>query len=73
MRTVTAHPVESVEPAIIQEVDRTFGACHTLADLMRWGFSQSPAVHITDIVTQDEYTHDVVLPFRDAYLSFDTT
>ena len=73
MRTVTVRPVESVEPTIVKEVGRTFGGRHVLADLMRWGFSQSPVVQITEIVTQDEYTYDVVLPFRDVYLSFDTT
>jgi len=73
MRTVAVRPVESVDPTIVREVGRTFGGCHTLADLMRWAFSQSPVVHITEIVTQDEYTHDVVLPFRAVYLSFDTT
>jgi hypothetical protein len=28
---------------------------------------------LVEVVTQDEYTHDVVLPFAEHYLSFDTT
>ena len=32
-----------------------------------------PRVAVAEIVTQDEYTHDVVPPFAEYYLSFDTT
>jgi hypothetical protein len=33
-----------------------------------------PPLTVSEIVTQDEYTHDVVMPFGPAhYLSFDTT
>ena len=40
---------------------------------------RTPRVQIAEIVTQDEYTHDVVLAFGDGFLelryhlSFDTT
>ena len=40
----------------------------TLADLIRW----SPAV-VRRIVVQDEYTHDVIVPWRDRTLVFDCT
>ncbi len=46
----------------------------TLGDVMKWGFAQSPPRSPSEIVTQDEYTHDVVLQLEpDCYLVFDTT
>ncbi|HTA75497.1 MAG TPA: hypothetical protein VK733_14535 [Gemmatimonadaceae bacterium] len=39
----------------------------TLSDVLRWG-------RVSEIVTQDEYTHDVVVPYDDRLtLVFDTT
>lgn len=46
----------------------------TLERVMRWGRDQAPPCPILEIVTQDEYTHDVVLrPAAGIYLAFDTT
>ena len=71
-----ALPIRAAEPeasAILASVDRTFAGCATLADLLGWAGRQVPRVAVAEIVTQDEYTHDVVLPFAEHYLSFDTT
>ena len=73
MRTVPVRSVGVVPPSTLQTVADTFGACHTLADLLRWTGAHRPPVQVAEIVTQDEYTHDVVLPFGTAFLSFDTT
>lgn len=46
----------------------------TLGDVMKWGLTQIPPRSPVEIVTQDEYTHDVVLELQsDCYLVFDTT
>ncbi|MEO8199270.1 MAG: hypothetical protein ABI679_02005 [Gemmatimonadota bacterium] len=46
----------------------------TLEQVLAWALSQKPPIHIDEILTQDEYTHDVVLPYRDGrYLVYDTT
>jgi hypothetical protein len=69
-------PVRAAEPeasAIAATVERTFANFSTLADLLGWAARQVPRVAVSEIVTQDEYTHDVVLPFGEYYLSFDTT
>jgi hypothetical protein len=69
-------PVRAAEPAasgIVPTVEQSFAHTHTLADVLAWGARQTPRVNVTEIVTQDEYTHDVVLPFAEFYLSFDTT
>ena len=48
----------------------------TLAEVLRWAAAQAPPLAIAEIVTQDEYTHDVVLPAdatRSLWLAYDTT
>jgi len=46
----------------------------TLADVLTWARAQIPQRSVTEIVTQDEYTHDVVIAFEgQQYLVFDTT
>jgi hypothetical protein len=46
----------------------------TLEDVVRDGLALTPARMVADIVTQDEYTHDVVLPFEgELYLVYDAT
>jgi hypothetical protein len=73
MRTVSIRAAEPVKVGVLTHVGDAFAQCLTLADLMRWCQSQTPYVHLAEIVTQDEYTHDVVLPFGALFLSFDTT
>jgi hypothetical protein len=44
----------------------------TLEDVVRWGLGASPSHDIVEVVTQDEFTHDVIVRWRDdAYLVFD--
>jgi hypothetical protein len=45
----------------------------TLADVVLWGLAQRPSTMVSQVVVQDEYTHDVILPLRDCWLVFDTT
>lgn len=73
MRVVTVRGAEPTSPEVLASVERTFAACTNLGDLLGWAAQQAPRVHIAEIVTQDEYTHDVVMPFGAHYLSFDTT
>lgn len=49
-------------------------ALHMLGDVVRWAARQRPPRSIADVVTQDEYTHDVILAYQgDLHLVFDTT
>lgn len=73
MRVVSVRAAEPDAAPIVSSVEQTFGQTHTLADVLAWGARQVPRVNVSEIVTQDEYTHDVVLPFAEFYLSFDTT
>jgi hypothetical protein len=49
-------------------------AHRSLAEVVRWGLAQSPPRLVADVIVQDEFTHDVVLPFSDdTVLVYDTT
>jgi hypothetical protein len=73
MRSVPVRAAGLIAPSLVAEAAAIFAGCHTLAHLMRWCENQSPRAQVSEIVTQDEYTHDVVLPFGAAFLAFDTT
>jgi len=45
----------------------------TLERVVRWAFGQTPPSDVADIVVQDEFTHDVIIPWRGVHLVFDTT
>lgn len=46
----------------------------TLADVIVWGVAQIPECIVAEVVVQDEFTHDVILPYRDGmHLVYDTT
>jgi hypothetical protein len=46
----------------------------TLEDVVRFGFAQRPAWQLTDVIVQDEFTHDVIVEGpAPAFLVFDTT
>jgi hypothetical protein len=45
-----------------------------LQDVVRWAFALTPPRDVAEVVTQDEYTHDVVIPWTDQLvLVFDCT
>ena len=46
----------------------------SLEDVMRWAFARKPQAEVAGIVTQDEFTHDIILKAAaDVFLVFDTT
>ena len=61
-------------PPLDPEVVAALRTQTTLRDFMAWGRSLTPPRSPTEIVTQDEYTHDVVFELRsDCFLVYDTT
>ena len=61
-------------PTLAPTVIGALVAQATLADVMAWGRSLQPPRSPLEIITQDEYTHDVVLALGpDTYLVYDTT
>ena len=50
------------------------GSFRTLEQAMLWAFSRTPPAQLLNVVTQDEFTHDVVIKVSaDTFLVFDTT
>ncbi len=49
----------------------------TLRQVLNWASAQ-PKVDfllqiVAEVITQDEFTHDVVIPYKDLFLVYDTT
>ncbi len=64
----------ALEPETRAALERELAPLTMLQDVVRWGFASTPPRDITEVVVQDEFTHDVVMPWRDGnYLVFDTT
>lgn len=72
MRTI---PITFVGAATLPpEVAAAVAAQPTLGDVTAWIRSLDPPQLLDDIVTQDEYTHDVLLGLaEDRWLVYDTT
>jgi hypothetical protein len=62
-----------LDPATRAALRAVLDPLTTLQDVVRWGFSQTPPVDVAAVVVQDEYSHDVVLPWGLQFLVFDTT
>lgn len=58
-------------------LEAELGNLNTLAEVLIWTSERSqdrfaPRI-VSSVIVQDEYTHDVIIPFNDAFLVFDTT
>jgi hypothetical protein len=61
------------EPALAT-LAQTIARHFTLQDVVRWGAVQTPPRIPVDVVVQDEFNHDVVLPMSDRiHLVYGTT
>ena len=58
---------------IRRTLEREVAPLRTLEQVVRWAFSRSPPSEVADVVVQDEFTHDVVIPWHGVHLVFDTT
>jgi hypothetical protein len=73
-RTVPVRAVGPIAPAVHARAAAELARLHTLGDVLAWARMQSPPRAVAEIVTQDEYTHDVVIPFDGShFLAFDAT
>ena len=74
MREVPVAGAGSIAPNEIADFQRQLKDQRTLGDVLSWLRAQDPPRSVTDILTQDEYTHDVIVQWSDRrYLSFDAT
>ena len=74
MRTIPVTGIDSVPDDVVARASAALRERWTLADVLQWAREQVPARQVVEIVTQDEYTHDVILPFDGShFLAFDAT
>ena len=63
-----------LRPSELTRLEQELGGLSSLERVLAWGRAQLPPRVIDDILTQDEYTHDVVIAIDEGkYLVFDTT
>lgn len=61
-------------PAVLAVLRRELAPLRNLGDVLTWARTLDPSVTAPAVVTQDEYTHDVLVPWRDDLtLDFDVT
>lgn len=68
----------NLSAAAMTNVTAELSAQENLKDVMAWALSYPPGTFIpsvvADVVVQDEFTHDVIVPWRDGLvLVYDTT
>ena len=74
MRAIPLHDYTGSDRELRARIESLVQPLTTLADVLAWARAAVPPATIVDIVTQDEYTHDVVVePSGLPYLVFDTT
>jgi hypothetical protein len=74
MRPIPLHDHAGLSPGEYVALETAVQRLQTLADVLAWAPKQVPARSVAEIVTQDEYTHDVVLEASGRpSLAFDTT
>ena len=52
---------------------RAIAAHTTLEQALDWARTLTPPRAVESVLTQDEYTHDVVIPYGSRYLVYDTS
>jgi len=64
----------AIPSPVMEEMRRLLEPMRTLGDLLDWSRQLEPSVPDPVVVTQDEYTHDVLVPINGGrWLDFDTT
>lgn len=61
----------------IEQIKQVLPKAENLLQVLNWINSQPKSDFVSqvvaEVVVQDEYTHDVVIPYKDVFLVFDTT
>ena len=64
----------SSSPEVRAQLESALAELTTLERVLNWGRRLVPPVAVDEILTQDEYTHDVLMALSGGrYLNFDTT
>lgn len=68
---------DNISDEKLEQIKRVLPKAENLLQVMNWTKSQPkkdflPQI-VAEVVVQDEFTHDVVIPYKDVFLVFDTT
>lgn len=68
----------NLPPDEIAQLEHNLSGQQNLNDVMKWALAHPPGTFIptvvSDVIVQDEFTHDVIVPYRDGLvLVYDTT
>lgn len=68
---------ENISDEKFEQIKRVLPKAENLLQIMNWIDSQPKndflSQIVAEVIVQDEFTHDVVIPFQDVFLVFDTT
>ena len=64
---------QSSNVALNDEIKQLVATHTTFEKLLVWGMGQAPPVMIGEVIAQDEFTNDIVVPYQHMYLVYDTT
>ena len=62
-----------LDAASREALERAIAEQTTLERALDWGRTHQPPLAVETILTQDEYSHDVLIPYAGRYLVYDTT
>ncbi|HTH63173.1 MAG TPA: hypothetical protein VL563_00720 [Gemmatimonadales bacterium] len=60
-------------PAERESLGRAVAGHTTLERALEWARAHTPPLGVESVLTQDEYTHDVLIPYGSRYLVYDTS
>jgi hypothetical protein len=67
----------SLSEVDFKQLEKELDRHDSLRDVLAWaGLRPKDQVHpqlIADVITQDEFTHDVIMPYQNVFLVYDTT
>ena len=63
MKPVSLSDYASLPPSEREALAETVANHRGLDDIFDWGRKQAPSIVPADVVKQDEFTHDVLVPF----------
>ena len=74
MTDVPLLDLSSLEPAARRWLAQAVAGQTTLERTLDWARTYEPPLKLESVITQDEYTHDVLVPFEGGrYLVYDTS
>jgi hypothetical protein len=74
MASPPLHDRVGLDPELRRRIEEAIADHGMLDRVIRWGLASEPRRVIAGVVVQDEYTHDIVVPWGDGlWLVYDCT